>query len=160
MKKFSDMTAKVTEVCLAILMAFMIALTFAQVVCRFVLKFPINGGEQSIRICFVWIIFLAAAIAVKEGTHLVLDMLTSQLPPVAQRILRILILIGTMVCSVVLLMGSVDYCQRCMGKSLLSLPLPANVVYVAMPISAVLMLFYQFELLINALRGKKEGDAQ
>lgn len=141
-------------------MAGMIALTFTQVLCRFVLNFAIQGTEQSIRLCFVWIIFLGAAIAVKEGSHLVLEMLTSQLPEGPRKVLRVIVLLGTMVCAGVLLYASGQYCLRCVGKSMLSLSLPANAAYIAMPISGALMLFYQLEILINLLRKPKKGDVQ
>lgn len=129
-------------------MILLVAVTFLQVLARFVLKIPVSWSQEMVRLCFVWIIFLGSAIAIKEGTHLTLDMLTSHLPVPVQRIVRIGILLLTLVCAAFLLYGGGRYCINCASKTMLTLPLPANVMYVSMPVSAVIMIWYLVENLI------------
>lgn len=61
---------------------------FLQVLIRFVFKFPIPWTEEVSRIAFVYIIFLGATIAVREKTHINVDVLLVALPPGVARCVR------------------------------------------------------------------------
>jgi TRAP-type C4-dicarboxylate transport system permease small subunit len=79
----------------------MISVTFAQVLCRYVLRSPLPWSEELARYCFVWIVFLGATLGLERGVHIGVDILTILLPPWAQqwltRVTQILILIFTLV---------------------------------------------------------------
>ncbi|MCL1999920.1 MAG: TRAP transporter small permease subunit, partial [Planctomycetes bacterium] len=61
MKTISDYLGKCITGCLFILMTMLIAVTFFQVLCRFVIKLPAVWTEEVARMSFVWLIFLGAA---------------------------------------------------------------------------------------------------
>lgn len=158
MKKITDLLCKALSGLLFVLIILLVALTFLQVLCRFVFKIPISWSEESVRMCFVWIIFLGSAVAVKEGTHLMLDMLTSHLPGFAQKVLRVLVLVGMTVCSGVLLWGSIDYCTRTWNKSMIAVPLPAWCLNLAVPISAALMILFLIEKILEEFAPHRKGE--
>lgn len=154
MDKVSRLIGKAIETCLLLFMVVLVAVTFLQVLARFVFKIPISWSQELVKLCFVWIIFLGAAIAVKEGTHLTLDMLTSSLPGGVRRVIRIGILFLTILCAATLLYGGGRYCINCASKTMITLPLPADVQYVSMPLSALFMIWYLIEKLRDELTGK------
>lgn len=157
MKKTADTICRIAEYMLLIFMIVMVILTFAQVLCRFVFEVPLSWSEETVRMCFTWIAFLGSAIAVKENTHLVLDMLTSHFPKNIQRILRITIIIIMLLCEIALLCGGYDYLSRTWNKTLISLPLPAWTLNISVPISGLLMLYFSFIKLIDEIKQEK-GD--
>ncbi len=147
MKTVSYYLGKLISACLFLLLATLVAVTFFQVLCRFVFKYPAVWSEEVARMSFVWLIFLGAAIGVKEGTHLVLDMLTSAVGPRLRKGLQILVLAMIVGLSGIILYAGGSYCWRSRAKTTVTLPIPANVVYSAIPLSAVLMIFFGIEKL-------------
>ena len=158
MKKISDYLCKGIEVLLLISISLMVVFTFMQVVFRFILMIPISWSEEAIRLCFIWMIFMGSAIAVREGTHLVLDMLTSQLPAKAQRFFRILVHVKIIICSGILLYGGTDFCIRTWSNSLIALPFPAWSMYISAPIAAVIMLYFAALNLAGEFKPDRKGE--
>ena len=68
--------------------AIMIAVTFAQVVSRYLLLAPLAWSEELARYCFVWIVFLGATLGLERGVHIGVDILVNLLPPTLQRWLQ------------------------------------------------------------------------
>ncbi len=57
---------------------------FLQVVARYVFNQPPTWTEELARFCQVWIILLAASVAIRKGSHLSVDYLGRFLPPRAR----------------------------------------------------------------------------
>jgi TRAP-type transport system small permease protein len=70
---------KFLELLLVLLMAVMVVMVFGNVVLRYVFNSGITVSEELSRWAFVWMIFLGAIIAIKEGAHLGTDMLVGRL---------------------------------------------------------------------------------
>ena len=157
-KKVSNLIGKGIAACLFLALAVLVCVTFMQVVCRFVLMIPVAWSEEVARMCFVWLIFLGAAIAVKEGTHLVLDMVTSMVGPRARTAMQYWVLSLILASSGVILYAGVNYCMRAIGKTAVTMQIPSNTVYSAVPISAALMIFFALEKILEKMTEK--GGAQ
>lgn len=98
MEKISRFLDKIIEILLYLLMIILVSVTFLQVFYRFVLKTPISWSQEVVKTCFVWIIFLGAAIAVREQTHLSMDIVVPHLRGAAQKIVRAGIYVISLVC--------------------------------------------------------------
>lgn len=72
----------VIVVCLAV----MVVLVFGNVVLRYAFNSGITVSEELSRWLFVWLIFLGAAVAMREHTHLGMDSVVSRLPPLGKKI--------------------------------------------------------------------------
>ena len=68
------------EYLLAVLLALMVLLVFAQVVSRYALHRSLSYTEELVRYFFVWSTFLGAGAALKRGRHLKLDVVVHRLP--------------------------------------------------------------------------------
>src|SRR5512137_478753 len=79
-----------------LLVAILTASVFLQVLSRFVFKYPLPWTEEVSRIAFVYSIFVGATIAVREKTHLNIDVLLIVLPKGMARVITVLglILVG------------------------------------------------------------------
>ena len=58
----------------------MVIMVFSNVVLRYVFNSGITVTEELSRFLFLWLIFVGAIVAMKEGTHLGVDTLVSRLP--------------------------------------------------------------------------------
>jgi TRAP-type C4-dicarboxylate transport system permease small subunit len=66
-------------------LALMVALVFGNVVLRYVFDSGIAVSEELSRWLFIWITFLGAIVALREGGHLGTDLLLARLPPRLRR---------------------------------------------------------------------------
>ena len=69
--------ARIEIVAIVLLVALLTAVTFAQVITRYVLSDPLIWSEEAARYLFVWVSMIGAALAIREGGHFGLDLLIS-----------------------------------------------------------------------------------
>ena len=156
MKALTEGLKRIITVVLFISICVLVSVTFLQVFCRFVIKVPGSWSEEGARICFVWRILMGAALGVKEQSHLSLEILTSFVPEKGQRVMRLVIHVVIILVSLVILVSGTSYVLRSMGKTTVTMPIPANCVYVAAPISAVLMMIFSVENILKELKIGRE----
>ena len=65
---------------LAILLAAMVLMVLGNVVLRYVFNSGIVVSEELSRFCFVWLTFIGAIAAMRDGTHLGMDNVVARLP--------------------------------------------------------------------------------
>ncbi len=79
------------EVAVCTILVALVAVTFSQVVFRYVLEASLSWSEELARFLLMWLAALSTAYAMKTGAHFALRFLVDRTPPAAQR------LIGTLV---------------------------------------------------------------
>ena len=79
MRKIIDIYCGIFEFLIALMLALMVILVFGNVVLRYGFNTGITVSEELSRWLFVWITFMGAIVAMKEGTHLGSDTLVSRL---------------------------------------------------------------------------------
>lgn len=79
------------EILIAIFLAIMIILTFANVVLRFVFHKGFAYSEEVARISFIYLVYLGSIVAMKENNHLMVDSLIMKVPMAAKRVIYFLI---------------------------------------------------------------------
>ncbi len=87
---FIDLACRLFKVLLVVLLAIMVVMVFGNVVLRYGFNSGIAVSEELSRWMFLWVIFLGAAIAVREKAHMGSDMLVEHLPPAAQKAVVVL----------------------------------------------------------------------
>jgi TRAP-type transport system small permease protein len=70
-------------------LALLVVVASLQVFTRYVLNAPLTWTEEAARMLFTWIIFIGAALIVKRGSHISIDILVKVLPPAPRRWLLI-----------------------------------------------------------------------
>jgi len=71
-------------------LAVMVAMVFGNVVMRYGFNAGITVSEELSRWLFLWVIFMGATVAVRERSHMGVDMLVALLPPLGQRLCLLL----------------------------------------------------------------------
>ena len=66
-------------------------ITFAQVLCRYVLKSPLPWSTDILRLAFTYLVFWGAAWCVREKGNLNVDVLLTAMPVKLRRLVEILI---------------------------------------------------------------------
>jgi TRAP-type C4-dicarboxylate transport system permease small subunit len=72
---------RATEVVVMVLMGFLVVVVVVSVLFRYVLLSPITWSEEVGRYTMIWLGFLAASIAVRQGLHVGVDFVVQWAPP-------------------------------------------------------------------------------
>lgn len=111
--------------------------------------------EEMSRFCFVWVLMLGAAIAVREGSHFTIDVLPQSMAPWLQRILAVMVLVMVAVIAVVMVLGGIRFTEIGMTRISTTSGIRLAWVYAAIPVSGFSMLIFVIEQLISVARGER-----
>lgn len=138
-----------------VLMAAMVAVIFVQVIARYALSDSLSWSEEVGRYLFVWMTFLGAALAVRNRLHVSLDMLVTRLPPGGQRICWVISYASMFVFTLILIYGGYAFVLRGSRQTSAALQMPMQYVYLVLPVSGLLILFYLFRNFFRDMSGKR-----
>ena len=78
--KLNDLVFKLLELIVVVCLAAMVVMVFGNVVMRYAFNSGILISEEMSRYCFIWLTYIGAMIAMREGGHLGVDTLVKHLP--------------------------------------------------------------------------------
>lgn len=148
--RFFLVIAKISVIAISVLM---VLVTLAQVIFRYVIEAPLPWSEELARYCFVWIVFLGGAIGLSRGIHLGVDLFVNQLPERLQTALGILThaLIACFAGAVVY--ASLPVITMNLLQRSPALGVQMSWIYIAIPVSMVLIVLICAERILAILRG-------
>ncbi len=145
---------------LAILMAIMTLDVLWGVFTRYVMGSQTSWTEELARFLLIWIGLLGAAYASGKRLHLAIDLLPRQLEGKAGRRLQIFINLTIMLfAATVMVIGGIRYVYitLTLGQTSPALQLPMGFVYIIIPVSGLLIIYYKAIELMNPARGNLES---
>ncbi len=90
-RRFEAVLVAVNRTVVFAMMMVMASLVFVNVVCRYGFNFSIIWAEEVSQYLMIWIAYLGAGLALREGRHVALEMLHDRLSPALARKLRMAI---------------------------------------------------------------------
>lgn len=126
---------------LVILVVLLTAVTFAQVITRYVLNNPLIWSEEAARYLFIWVSMIGAALAIREGRHFGFEILTRRIPGL-RPILGPFVTIVMTAFVLVLFKSGIDETRLASLQYAMTLPVRMTWAYLALPVGAGLMLFH------------------
>jgi TRAP-type C4-dicarboxylate transport system permease small subunit len=87
-RRFEQILVAANRGVIFVMMAVMASLVFVNVVCRYVFNFSIIWAEEVSQYLMIWIAYLAAGLALREGRHVALELLHDSLPAALRRKVR------------------------------------------------------------------------
>lgn len=134
---------RVLEICCIVFFAVLTLLVIWQVFTRYVLKNPSSFSEQLATYIFVWLVLLGAALVFGENGHMAMDLLKDRLPLRwkigTELVIQLMIMLFA---ALVLVKGGADASALTWQQATGSLPVTIGQMYLALPISGVLIVFY------------------
>ena len=134
----------------------MISITFLQVVFRYVLSAPLPWSEEAARYCFVWIVFLGAALGLERGVHLGVDLLVNRMPGRLRRLTALVCDLLIAVFAVIMIYASLPVLQLNSLQHSPALGVQMSWIYLAIPVSMVLILLVTAARVLTRLRAARE----
>lgn len=143
---------------IVILMVLLTGFTFVQVVARYLMRSPIMGTDQMARITLVWLTFMGAAAAIREGKNIRIDAIEKLLPKQVRTWLEIFFDLILMFLLLVLVVKGYEVLLVARSQEVLGTPFSYGVVCAAIPVGALLMLSYVVVRLYSRLRGRFKSE--
>ena len=142
------------------LFAVLVLVVVWQVFTRQVLSAPSTWSEELAKYVFIWLGLFGAALVFGERGHIAIDTLVRKLPERWQRGNAVLgqVVIGAFA-ALVLVYGGWQVSALAWNQNLPALPLNVGWLYLALPLSGVLVIFYTVYHLVAIVRGAENATA-
>ena len=88
--RLDEKISRVEQILITILLTIMILMAFSQIVLRNFFDTGISWGDSLVRYLVVWVGFIGAAIATKEGKHLNIDVVSRWLTGLGSNYIRLI----------------------------------------------------------------------
>ncbi|MDF1571167.1 MAG: TRAP transporter small permease [Bacteroidales bacterium] len=153
--KILDKVNRILEIVLIFLTSILVLDVLWQVFSRYVLSSPSSFTDELAGYLLIWVSLLGAAYVAGKREHLAIDILLQKSGPERQRILRILIqsVILGFSATVLVIGGSwLVYTRFYLGVRSAALQIPLGYVYIVLPISGLLIIFYSIGHLKEAFK--------
>jgi TRAP-type C4-dicarboxylate transport system permease small subunit len=133
---------RLNQALIILLMASMAVLVFANVVMRYVFNQSIFWVEEFTQIQMIWVAYLGAGLALREGRHVAVDMLQDALPAPVRRAIRWFIALATALFLLALVVLGVQIAEFTWSQETPAMGLPAGLPYLGIPLGAAAMLLH------------------
>lgn len=154
----NERIAAVFRVVALVLVAAMTGSILLQVLFRYVLNRPIGWTEEFSIYSMIWMTFLVAPIAYRQGLNVAIEVVLDQLGPRGRAVVELVLTLLVLVLLAALLYFSIIYSQRGLGSLASSLPVRMAWIYVSMPLGMAAMLLVGVELLLRNIARMADPD--
>lgn len=145
MKKTIETVDKILSNFLVVLMVAMVLDVSWQVFTRFITRHPSSFTEELATFFMIWIGLLGAAYALRQNAHLGIDILTQKMPPDKKLKWEFFIYSNVILFSLlVMIWGGIRlvYITFYLKQVSAALQVPMGAIYLVVPITGVLFIFY------------------
>lgn len=148
---------------LVFLMAVMVLNVLWQVASRYIFKSPSNFTDELSRYLLIWVSLLGASYVAGQKLHLAIDIIPQKLEGKNERNLNILINVLVALFSLfVMVWGGINlvYITLKLDQITSTLKIPLGYVYVAVPLSGLLIIYYSIVNLVEKPKTMEEQGEQ
>jgi len=140
-------------VCLGLMVALVVDV-FLGVFSRYVLHATFQWYDEVARLCFVWMVFLGAAVAVRRGAHFRLHLLIDRFGPRLRRTTDVSVVLLVLLFGAVLVAGGIAMYPVARRQVTDSLELSMLWFHGALPVGGALMIVFSLPQLWRLLRAR------
>lgn len=144
-----DYLAKSVELVMIILTAMMVGLVTYQVFERYVLHYTPPWSEELSVYLMIWFGIIGMAAGLRRNSHIALHYFADLMPKPVQRVLDFVKYGLILIYTAVLTVEGIHMVQLTMSQKSPAIGLPVGFVYLALPVSTVLMVVFTVELAIK-----------
>jgi len=148
-----------TRVVMVVLILSMSVVLLLQIMSRFVVFMPLPWSQELLQYLNMWLVFLGAAVAVKEGAHIRIDLMVVRFPEGFKKGFRVLS--NAVSASLVSLIAHQAFVLvgKTMDKTTGSFPLPVAYFYMSLLAGCCLMVLNFLFLIYAEFRSSQERGA-
>jgi TRAP-type transport system small permease protein len=152
-----DILAGAVEFVMILLTVAMVVLVSYQVFQRYVLHYTPPWSEELAVYLMIWFGIIGIAAGVRRETHMSLHYFADKMPLGVQRVCTFIKYVLVLIYMGVLTNEGINMVILTMPQKSAAMGLPVGLVYLALPVSTVLILLFTMELLIRDIKKGRHG---
>ncbi|ATH78099.1 TRAP transporter small permease [Vreelandella stevensii] len=156
MRKINDVLEWLLTCMAGSLFAAFILTVLYQVVARNYLKISVSWTDEVAMACFIWSVFIGAAVALRKRKHYVVDAFPSRFV-VTQRVLRLFGSVACLPVIYVLIVHGHVLVDMGWNRRSVALGTPMAYVFAAIPVAGVAMLLFSIETIRDDIAMLRSG---
>ncbi|MEA1940130.1 MAG: TRAP transporter small permease [Candidatus Caldatribacteriota bacterium] len=155
LKEIGDYLNSIIKIFIFLMLAAMTIIITAQIICR-VFFTALSWTEELSRYLLVWGSLLAATIAYKQGSHIAINFIVEKLKDKRRKTITIF----TNIMTIIFFLIGINYGIKMISLQIFqtspALLIPMKIIYLCLPLSFSIMLYYGIVNLLGELTGYKE----
>lgn len=163
MQKITKIITEILRIVLITLMSVIVIDVTWQVFTRFIMKDPSSFTEELAGFLLIWIGLLGASYALYTKAHLGIDILTTKLNGIRKKTVEIIIPVIVFLFTLfILVIGGIRLVNITFTLNQISpaIGIPMGYVYLVLPITGVLMMYYSVASIVNVIRQKSADELE
>ena len=143
-----------------LIFSFMVGIVSAQVALRYGLNMSIDWADESGRLAFVWVVFLAIPLAAAQGAHIGIDLFVDKFSVNQQRLIR---KVTAAVCAALcyaIAWSCVELCKDQWDEKMATLDISVAYFFVAVGIGMLYTGMHLTRIALTNPPSKQVGDAE
>jgi len=149
----SDKINLILEYLLIVLVIIITILGFMGIFFRYVLDSPLTWSEELIRLLFIWIVFIGAAVAVKKEVHLRMALFAHFFGQKVS-ILDVVVNVTIIIFAVILILGGINFIYSVKFQLSANIRFPLLLFYVPLSISGIIMILHIISIFMKMKESK------
>ena len=141
MKRLERNLFKLFKTLTSLMLIFASVLVFAEVFFRYVVGQAHGWSEEMLRFLLIWMTFLGTYLATREEQHLAIRVFRNRLPEKVQKYLKLVGDLLTIAMFSAFTVIGIQYVLKFRSDTSPLLEIPLSVVYLVMPVGALLFIF-------------------
>jgi TRAP-type C4-dicarboxylate transport system permease small subunit len=142
MRHIESAIVRVNEFIVGLMMIIMFVLVFTNVVTRYCLGFSIATAEEISTFLMIWVTYLGAGLALRQGRHASIDLFQDMLGDRVQRFARVLLGVILIVFFALIVWFGVRFAHFGWGLETIATQIPKGIPYLGIPIGAALFIVH------------------
>lgn len=155
LKKIGDSLNSIIKVFVFLTLAAMTIIITTQIICR-VFFTALSWTEELSRYLLVWGSLFAASVAYKQGSHIAINFMVEKLKGQKRKAMTILSNIMTIIFFLIGIYYGTKMISLQIYQTSPALLIPMKIIYLCLPLSFSIMLYYGITNLIGELTGSEE----
>jgi len=137
----------------------MTVMIFLQVIYRYVLGESLSFSEELARYMFIWSVAMGSALALRTRSHIGVEILVEQLPASLAKPAKILACVLSLIFYGMLIWYGFEMVGETMDQESAALELPMGYVYLAVPLSAIVLFICEIKNVLDDLFVTKGNES-
>lgn len=144
LNRLEGVLVKLNRWCIGVMLGIMFVLVFANVVTRYCFGFSIATAEEISTFLMIWITYLGAGLALREGKLASIDALQDRLPAGISKLMRALLGLLMIGFFTALAIYGIQFVRLGWSQETFALMIPRGIPYLVLPVGAALFALHLF----------------
>ncbi len=154
-----DLLNRITRILMIGIILSMSLILLLQIVSRFLVFMPLSWSQELLQYLNIWLVFLGAAVAVKEKAHIKVDFVVEHFTVSARKFFRIFSYLASGLLVSLVATQAYELMGKTMNKTTGSFPVPVGYFYLSLLVGCSLMtLNYVFLIYAELIPSTERGS--